>query len=175
MPSRLARPAHSRAVTNLSRAANSTNRSLGTDVSLLRASANLAEQTRPDVVDKPTHPVAIREERSLPDARDSASSFLFELGERLQAKRQWLSGLFFHLAPHLVLTERQHPAIRVMYEDDRIGAEQTLRYEQGPQRVLTGNATRIPDHVSVALVQPQDLVDVQACIHACEDRDSLLW
>ena len=74
---------------------------------------------------------------------------------------------------HLVIAKGEHPAVRVMDQDDLVGAEQPLGDRQGANGVIGGDPAGVADDVSIAFLQAQNLVDMQAGIHAGEDGQLL--
>jgi len=67
----------------------------------------------------------------------------------------------------------EHPAVGVVDEHDLLGREQPLRDRKRTDLVVGDDTARVPDHVGVALAQPEQPVRIQARIHAGNDRDAL--
>jgi hypothetical protein len=67
----------------------------------------------------------------------------------------------------------EHPAVRVVDEDDLLGAEQALGDRQRADLVVGDHAAGVADDVRIALVEPQDAQRVDPGVHAGHDRDLL--
>lgn len=50
------------------------------------------------------------------------------------------------------------------------GSQQALRDEERTQHIVGNNPTRVADQVRLAFFEPEQPVDIQACIHAGDDR-----
>ena len=71
----------------------------------------------------------------------------------------------------LVIGEGLHPAVGVVDKDDLFGAQQSLADRERPDLVLGNDTPRIADDMGLALVQPQNPVDIQPRIHTRDDRE----
>ena len=69
--------------------------------------------------------------------------------------------------------EGEHPAVRVVDEDDLAGAEQPLADRQRPDLVVGHDAAGVADDVRLAVVQAEEAVDVEPGVHAGDDGDVL--
>jgi hypothetical protein len=105
------------------------------------------------------------------DPRDRLADVGVGVVERLERERRTNAALARDRGLHLVVVEREHPAIGVMDEDDLLGAEEALRDDEGSDGVVGDDATRIADHVRVALLETEDPRRVETGIHAGEHRD----
>src|SRR5581483_4731057 len=81
------------------------------------------------------------------------------------------AGVALDVAQELVVGEREHPAVGVVDQHDLLRPEQALRDRERPDRVVGDDAARVADDVRVSLREPQEAVDVEARVHAGDDRD----
>jgi hypothetical protein len=73
----------------------------------------------------------------------------------------------------LRLAEPAQGAIRVVDDHDLASVHDRLRYRQRSNSVSRGAASGVADHVGVSRSEPKQGVDVNASVHACEDRQML--
>src|SRR5215212_6959275 len=126
----------------------------------------LAQTTGFDLVDKAAYAVFVRDERAEPYAADRLAHVLLQVGEGFHGEMGLQAYLFVDLGFELVVGERQHAAIGVVDQDDLAGAEEALGDRKRPDLVVRYHATRVPDHVRVAFLEPEHPVDVEPGIHA---------
>jgi hypothetical protein len=67
--------------------------------------------------------------------------------------------------------EREHPAVRMRDHEGFPGTEEPVRDEERPEYVVRDDATGVSDHVSIAVLEPQELGRVEACVHAGDDHE----
>ena len=135
------------------------------------SSRDLAQRALLDLVHETADRCRARNKRTGLDAGERLTDVGVRVGERLQCERRANAGVRLDLRFHVVVAEREHPAIRVVDEDDLASAEQSLRDGQRPDDVVRDNSTRIADDVRVALAQPEQSVGVEPRVHARHDRD----
>jgi hypothetical protein len=59
----------------------------------------------------------------------------------------------------------------MVYDDYLLGAEELLRYDQGPDRVVGGAASGIADNVGIAFLETEELGRVEPGVHTGKNRD----
>jgi hypothetical protein len=95
-----------------------------------------------------------------------------EVAEGLQSERRPQPGIHLDPGLDLIVGERLHAALSVVDEHDLGGIEQALGDDQRPDHVIGHGAARVADDVGVAELEPEHRVDVEACVHAGDDRDT---
>src|SRR5919199_5368511 len=136
-------------------------------------SGDLPQPAGLDLVDEPADRVLLRDERARLDPVDRLAHVLLEVLEGLGRPGRLDSRVLLDLTPELVVVEGQHAAVRVMDQDDFLGAEQPLGDRQRADLVVRHDPAGVPDHVSVAELEAQDRIGVHARVHARDDRDLL--
>jgi hypothetical protein len=71
--------------------------------------------------------------------------------------------------PQFVFLHLQQAAVSVVDDDEFLCVEQMVRDDQGPQRVLGRDPPGVADHVGVAGMQSQSVLEQDAGIHAGQD------
>lgn len=107
------------------------------------------------------------------DAGQGLPDIDIEIGEGLSRPRRLDPGLVLNRALEVVVGEGQHAAVGVMDQDDLAGAEQSLADRQRADLVLGYDPAGITDDVRLALVQPEQTVDVEPGVHARNHRELL--
>src|SRR5438552_12681765 len=78
-----------------------------------------------------------------------------------------------YLPLHIVVLEGEHAAVGVVDQDDLVGPQQALGDDQRSNGVVGGDAAGVADDVRVALDESEDLVHVEAGVHAGQHRQVL--
>ena len=73
-----------------------------------------------------------------------------------------------------ILAHFQQAAVRVVDDDEFLGVEQVMGDDERADGVGGGDASGVADHVGVAGVQAETVLEENAGIHAGEDRDVAL-
>ena len=81
-------------------------------------------------------------------------------------------GVLPHRVLHVIVPESQHISVCMVDRRNLAGARQSPGDHKRASRVVCGHAFGVPYHVGVALLKPQQLVDVQARVRACHN---LIW
>ena len=115
--------------------------------------------------------IGVRNEGAVLDALDGLTHVLVQIGEGLGSPLGLDACLGLDTGLELVVGEGQHSAVRVVDEDDFLGAEQTLADGQRADLVIGDDSTSIANHVGFALAKPQNPVDIQSSVHAGNDGD----
>ena len=95
-------------------------------------------------------------------------TFSSRIAERLQREGRAQAGVGLYRVLHVVVAEGQHPAVGALIDDDLGCAQQTLRDHQRTDRIVADDAARISADVSVALVEAEQLVGVEARVRALD-------
>src|SRR5215216_5599818 len=135
----------------------------------------LVDLTQPSglyLVDETAYALLVRDERARLDASDRLAHVLLKVGEGLHGEVGLHAHLFVDLSFELVVGEGEHPAVGVVDEDDLARAEQALGDRQRTDLVVCNDPACVADDVRIALLQPEDLVHVEAGVHAGDHRNS---
>jgi len=97
----------------------------------------------------------------------------FQIIESMEVRR------FVRRCPHLfrkprfqfVLAHLQKSAVGVVDDDELLRVEQVMGDDQGAQGVVGSDAAGVADHVRVAGMQAQAVLEQDAGVHAGEDGD----
>src|SRR5712691_5835274 len=138
-----------------------------------RTLGHLAQPSGFNVVDEAANGVLLRDERTRLDSGDRLTYVFLEIVERLRGPLRLDPRVALDLAAEVVVAEGQHAAVGVVDEHDLLGPKQALRDRERADLVVGDDTARVPDHVRVALAQPEQPVGIQTRIHAGNDRDSL--
>src|SRR5215469_10030773 len=136
-------------------------------------SGDLSELAGRHVEDEPAHVLGVRYERADLDPADRLPHVLVQVGEGLGAPL-WLDpGVVLDGPLELVVGEGQHPAVGVVDQHDLAGAEQALADGQRADLVVGDDPAGVADHVSFAVVQAEQPIDIEPGVHAGDDGDVL--
>ena len=106
----------------------------------------------------------------LPEEGQVVADGLLDLGEGQEVERGELDGgggaeVVLDGGADVVVGEGQHAAVGVLDHEDLARAQQLLRDDDGPQRVL-GASARVADHVRVPQLDPERRARVDPGVHA---------
>jgi len=95
----------------------------------------------------------------------------FEVVEGVEVRGFGCGGshLFGEAGFQFVFADFQQAAVGVVDDDEFLGVEQMMGDDQGAQGVVGGDAAGIADHVRVAGMQAEAVLEQDAGIHAGED------
>src|SRR5712691_650920 len=134
---------------------------------------HLVQATGANVIDKTAHARLVWNEWAGLDAGDRLPHILVQIGERLERKGRPDANLRLDLAFDLIVLEGQHAAVGVVNEDDLVSAQQPLRDDQGADGVVGCYPAGVAYDVGLTLLEAEDLVNVEAGVHAGKHGDVL--
>src|SRR6266700_4150525 len=138
---------------------------------------NLFQLPRLNVVNETPHRNLLRDPGMRFHLLDLLAHVLFKIAESVEGHRRHgsRSRLLLKLRAQIFIFEGQHPAVRMVDDDEFLRAEKLVGNNERPQRVFGHNSSGIPNDVGVSRFQAQDLRDDEPSIHACHDRQLTTW
>ncbi len=112
---------------------------------------DFVQLTGGDVKDKASNRIGVRNEGAVLDALDGLTHIFVQIGEGLGSPLGLDASLGLDTSLEVVVGEGQHSAVRVVDEDDFLGAEQSLADGQRADLVIGDDSTSITNHVRFAL------------------------
>jgi len=108
---------------------------------------------------------------------DLLANIVFHVAERMEVHRCHgsRSCQLVEFRTHVLILERQHPAVGVIDDHELLRAEPVMRQNEGAQGILRDDATGITDNVSIACLQTQDLIHHQSGVHTSDHRQFPRW
>src|ERR671937_349456 len=116
---------------------------------------DLTQPTGLDLVHKAADLILLRDEWACLDPRNRLPHILLEIVEGLRRPLRLDARLVLELPTKVVVSERQHAAVRVVDQHDLLGSEQPLRNGQRSDLVVSDYAAGVANDVRIALVQPE--------------------
>ena len=144
----------------------------GARVESARSGLDLAQRAGVDLVDEAAHPVAVLQEGRVAHARDRLPDVGVDVLERLDRKGRSHPGRRLQLGAEAVVGDQLQAAVGVVDEHDLLGPEAALRDRERADHVVGDHAARVPEHVRLAVVEPQRREDVEPAVHARDDREA---
>src|SRR5262249_28941701 len=103
------------------------------------------------------------------DSRDALTDVVLDIAEGFQGERRPDAGFLLDLLLHIGILEGQHSAVGVVDQDDFLSPQQALGDDERTDRILADDAARIANNMGVAFLEAEDLVDIEASVHAGQD------
>jgi hypothetical protein len=109
------------------------------------------------------------DERARLDPSDTLLDVFSDVAESF--KSEWWSYpcLQLDLPLHVVVGEGEHAAVAMVDQDDFLSPQETLRDNEGADRILCHDPACVADDVGIAVLEAENLVNVKAGVHTGQD------